>query len=88
MRESGYLLPISCGVLLDKAASQARLYWGSYFFLFHPQEENFIFFCIAEPRVLLMIKAENDSSWLLPLGYCEIQTSGILFAPEELMGRE
>lgn len=29
---------------LDKAASQARLYWGGSLFLFYPQEENFIFF--------------------------------------------
>lgn len=57
---------------LDKAASQARLYWGSSLFLFYPQEENFIFFSIAEPRGLLMIKAENVSSWLLPLGYCKM----------------
>ena len=68
MGESRHLLPISCGVLLDKAASQARLYWGSYFLLFYPQEEYFIFFCIAEPRVLLMIKAENVSSGYFLLG--------------------
>ena len=29
---------------LAKAASQARLYWGSSLFLFYPQEENLIFF--------------------------------------------
>ena len=65
--ESGHLLPISWTKLPLSPGCTGEVLC----FFFTPKKKT-IFFCIAEPRGLFMIKAENVSSWLLPLGYSKM----------------